>query len=163
MAKNRGFGFWVLITVGTVLAIILLLGQSTALFNYDLAISIGLQESEEEVGKVGIAWAKGFAFGDTMFYIPILIAGIIGLLLKKDWGLFSMFAAMTITTYWPVVSLYAVFIEINAIALTPAKYTSYAIMLPLIALYGLFGMWYLFKHKHAYLMADDPKPNEVDP
>jgi len=150
MIMNRGFGFWFLISIGILLVIMLLLGQVTAIFNYDLAVSIGMQESEEEVGKVGIAWAKGFAFGDAIFYIPILTAGIIGLLMRKPWGLFSMFAAMAVTVYWPIVSLYTIFIERTAITLTPDKYISYATVLPLIALYGLFGMWHLFKHKHEY-------------
>ena len=150
MTKNRGFGFWILISIGILLVIIFLLGQTTAILNYDLAVSIGMQESEEEVGKVGIAWAKGFAFGDTIFYIPILIVGITGLLMRKPWGLFSMFAGMSVTVYWPIVSLYTIFVEKTAITLTPDKYISYAIILPLIALYGLFGMWHLFNNKNEY-------------
>jgi hypothetical protein len=150
MTKNRGFGFWLLISIGMLLTIMLLVGQTSALFSYDQAVSIGMQESEEEVGKVGIAWAKGFAFGDTIFYVPLLIVGIIGLLKRKLWGLFSMFGSMAITVYWPVVSLYTIFIERTAITLTPDKYISYATILPLIALYGLFGMWYLFHNKNEY-------------
>ena len=40
-------------------------GQTLAVFNYDLVVAIGMQESEEEIGKVGIAFAKGFGFGDA--------------------------------------------------------------------------------------------------
>ena len=119
MTKNRGFGFWLLISIGVLLTIMLLIGQTSALFSYDQAVAIGMQESEEEVGKVGIAWAKGFAFGDTIFYVSLLIVGIIGLLKRKLWGLFSMFGCMAITVYWPVVNLYTFFIERTAITLTP--------------------------------------------
>ena len=48
--------------------------------DYDLTVSLGLQESVEEVSEVGVAWAKGFAFGDTIIYLPLLLIGIIGLL-----------------------------------------------------------------------------------
>ena len=141
-----------LIGIGMLLAVVFLLGQTTAVIDYELAVSIGMQESETEVGKVGIAWAKGFAFGDTLFYIPILIAGIIGLLIGRPWGFFSMFAAMAITVYWPIVSLCAIFIDRTAINLTPEKQLSYGIILPLIALYGLVGIWHLYNNRDGYLM-----------
>lgn len=151
MTTDRSLAFWVLIVLGVLLVILLLLGQSTAIMNYDLAVSMGMQESEQEVGKVGIAWAKGFAFGDTIFYIPLLTAGIIGLLVRKPWGFFLMFAAMAVTIYWPIVSLYTVLIERNAIALEPDKYISYMVILPLVCLYGVFGMWHLYLNRNNYL------------
>lgn len=84
MNRKNDIGFWLLILVGMLLAIMLLVGQTLALFNYELAIELGLQETEAEVGKVGIGFAKGFAFADTVFYLPILIVGIIGLLKDKS-------------------------------------------------------------------------------
>ncbi|MFC1787311.1 hypothetical protein ACFLY8_04705 [Halobacteriota archaeon] len=148
MSETRNIGFWILIVIGILLTIMFLVGQTLALFNYDLTVSLGMQESEEEVGKVGIAWAKGFAFGDSIFYIPLLLAGIIGLLKRKKWGIYTMFGSLAITVYWPIVSLFAIFIERTEITLTPDKYISYSIILPLIAIYGLWGMWYLYKHKN---------------
>ena len=44
-----------------------LLGQTLSLFNYELTVEWGLQESSEEVGDVGVAFLKGYAFGDTIF------------------------------------------------------------------------------------------------
>ena len=84
-------------------------------------------------------------FGDTVIYLPLLIAGIIGLLKNKRWGKYSMFGALAISAYWPLVHLYAIFIERNAITLAPDKYILYPILLPLIVLYGMWGMWYLYK------------------
>ena len=55
------------------LIIMFLAGQTLGVFNYALAVSIGMQESEEEIGKVGIAFAKGFGFSDTVIYIPLFI------------------------------------------------------------------------------------------
>ena len=122
-----------------------ILGQTLAIFNYDLTVMLGLQESIKEVGPVGVAYAKGFGFGDTVVYLPLLISGIIGLLKNKKLGWFAMFGAMGITAYWPLVCLYAFLIDRTAITLIVDKYLQYSILLPLISIYGLWGMWYLYK------------------
>ena len=142
---NRKAGFWILIAIGLLLSVLLLAGQTMAIFNYELIVSWGLQESVNEVGKVGVAYAKGFGFGDTLIYLPLLFAGIIGLLKDKQWGYLTMFGALAITAYWPMVCLYALFVDRIAITLTPDKYLSYSILLPLITVYGLWGMWYILK------------------
>jgi hypothetical protein len=142
MSKKKT-GFWILIGFGILLSLLLLFGQTLALIDYDLTVTLGLQESVTEVGKVGIAYAKGFGFGDTVIYLPLLVAGIIGLLKNKNWGYFLMFGALAITSYWPLVCLYAVFSDTVAITLTPDEYLSYSILLTLITIYGLWGMWYI--------------------
>lgn len=108
-SQKRKFGFWFLISICILLAIMLILGQTLSLINYDLTVSLGLQESAEEVSDVGVAWAKGFAFGDTVFYLPLLLLGIIGLLKRRSWDFYSMFGALAITVYWPIVSLSTIF------------------------------------------------------
>jgi hypothetical protein len=144
MNRKRGFGFWVLIIIAILLNLIYLVGQTGSLIDYDFTVSIGLQDSIEEVTGVGVAWAKGFAFGDTVFYMPLFIVGIAGLFKQKVWGIFSMFGALAVTVYWPIVCLYAVFADKNAMNLNPDKYISFSIWLPLIAIYGLWGMWFIY-------------------
>jgi hypothetical protein len=146
MNKQRKIGFWILVLVAISLILGLLVGQTLAVFNYDFTVSIGVQESQDEIGKVGIAFAKGFGFSDTMIYIPLLVAGVIGLFKRKRWGKYSMFGAMAISVYWPLVHLYAIFIERTVITLSPEKYIIYPIILPLISIYGLWGMWYLYRN-----------------
>lgn len=63
---RASFGFRVLIIVGIVLNLMFLAGQTLSLVDHDLTVSLGLQESKEELSDVGIAFAKGFAFGDTV-------------------------------------------------------------------------------------------------
>ena len=145
--KNRKLGFWILQGIAILLVIFFLSGQTLSLFNYDFAVSIGMQESVGEITEVGIAFAKGFAFGDTVFYIPILLLGILGLFRNKAWGSYFMVGAMAVTVYWPVVHLYAIFIGKDHLALTTDKYIAYSILLPLIAIYGLWGIWYLYENR----------------
>lgn len=144
---KRSFGFWILISIGIVLNIMFIAGQTMSLIDHDLTVSFGLQESEEEIGKVGIAFARGFAFGDTVLYIPLFIIGIIGLVKRKSWGTFFMFGALAITVYWPVVHLFAIHSGKSSLNLSSDKYLSYSVILPLITLYGLWGMWYLYKNR----------------
>lgn len=151
MYNEVGLKFKVFIGLGVVLIILLLAGQSFSLLNYELTVSLGLQESVEEVTPVGVAWAKGFALGDTLAYIPLLIVGIIGLLKSKKWGFYAMFASSAISVYWPIVNLSAIYFGRDALALNPDKYVSFSIILPLISVYGLWGMWYLYRHQKQVL------------
>ena len=133
--------------ISILLGLFLLVGQTFSLFNYEAAVAFGLQESVEEVTKVGIAFAKGFAFADTIAYIPILLIGIIGLLKRTKWGVYALFASCAISVYWPLVHLYAIYVGKSVIILHPEKYVSFPITLSFIILYGLFGMWYLYKYQ----------------
>jgi hypothetical protein len=143
---KRNIGFWMLVIIGIILLILLLFGQTLAVINFDLAISLGLQETIGEIGKVGIAFAKGFALADTLVYVPLLILGIFGLLTNRKWGYLAMMISLGITVYWPVVHLYAIYVEREAINLDAEKYITFPITLSFLILYGLFGLWYLYNN-----------------
>ena len=144
---KRGLGFWILIIVAIFLNIMFLLGQTWSLFDYEFTVSIGLQESLEEIKEIGVAFAKGFAFGDTVFYIPLFIIGIVGLFKRRSWGIFSMFGALAITAYWPLVHLYTIYIGKNVLELNPEKYIYYPIFFLLLVIYALWGMWFLYRNR----------------
>jgi hypothetical protein len=144
---KRSFGFWALISIGAVLNIMFIAGQTMSLIDHDLTVALGLQESVEELSEVGIAFARGFAFGDTVFYIPLFVIGMIGLLKRKSWGVFFMFGALAITVYWPAVHLFAIYSGRSSMNLSADKYVSYSVLLPLIIFYGLWGMWFLYKNR----------------
>ncbi len=44
-----------LITIAMLLVIMFFLGQTFSLFNYELTVAWGLQESSEEVGDIGVS------------------------------------------------------------------------------------------------------------
>ena len=149
--NDPGIGLTILLGVSILLALLLLSGQTFALINYDLMVSMGLQESEEEVTKLGVAWAKAFAIGDTVFYLPLLIAGIIGLSKRTKWGFYCMFASLAVSVYWPIVNLTVIYIGRDAMILHPDKYVTFPIVLILVIIYGCWGMLYLFKHQKSLL------------
>lgn len=145
--SSNPFGFTVLIIISIILLILLLSGQTYALINYKTTVNLGLQESIDEIGPLGIAWAKAFALGDTLVYIPLLFIGIIGILKKTFWGYICMLCSLGISVYWPVVNLSAIFLAKDEIQLIEDKYISYSILLPLISLYGIWGIGYLYKER----------------
>ena len=85
--------------------------------------------------------------GDTIFYIPLFVIGIIGLLKRTAYGLYAMSGALAITTYWPIVVLTTVYYAKGTPGWHFSDYTSYSILLTLIAIYGLWGLWYIFKYR----------------
>ena len=144
---KRGSGFWFLIGFGIVLNVFYLLGQTMAIIDYDFAVSIELQEPLNEITEIGVALNKGFGFGDTVFYIPLFIIGIIGLFKRSALGFYTMFGAMAITVYWPIVGLSTVIYAKGAPGWHFSDYTSYSIILSIITLYGIWGFWFLYRNK----------------
>lgn len=145
--RKRTTGFWFLIGFGVLLNITYVLGQTMAVMNYDFAVSIGLQEPVNEITEIGVALNKGFGFGDTVFYMPLFVIGIIGLLKRSALGFYAMIGAMAITVYWPIVTLSTVFFAKGAPEWHFTDYRSYSILLSLIALYGIWGFWFLYKNR----------------
>jgi hypothetical protein len=148
MKNRKSFWFWFLIGIGILLNLMYLSGQTMAIINYDFTVSTGLQESIDEITGVGVAFNKGFGLGDTVFYIPLFIAGIIGLIRGKIWGIYTMFGAMAVTVYWPIVSLSALYYAKNAPGFNFTNHSEYAVILSLIILYGLWGLWFLYRNKN---------------
>lgn len=139
-------GFCVLIIGGSLLAFMLILGQAMSLIHYDFVVSMGLQEPKEIVSEMGVAVNKGFALSDTVIYLPLLLAGLIGLCFKKTWGLLAMSGALAITAYWPIAALSILFFAKGSPGFCFSNYISYTILLITVSLYGIWGLWYLYKN-----------------
>jgi len=147
MSNKRTAEFWIVIIIGILLLLMLILGQMMAFINYDFAVSIGLQESKDIIGEMGIAVNKGFGVGDTIIYIPLLVFGLMGLWFRKMWGVFAMVSALAITAYWPMVSIFLLLYARGTPGFNFTDFASYMIVLIPITLYGLWGLWYLYKNR----------------
>ncbi|MFA5010792.1 MAG: hypothetical protein WC644_02455 [Ignavibacteria bacterium] len=145
--KNKLPGFWILIITGLLLLASLILGQMMSFINYDFPVSLGLQEPVNVVGETAVAVNKAFGLGDTIIYIPLLVFGLIGLWLKKEWGVYSMLCALGITAYWPMVSLFFFFFAKGTPGFYFSNYFSYTILLIVFTAYGLWGIWYIYKNR----------------
>ncbi|MEN8178565.1 MAG: hypothetical protein ABFS39_08070 [Pseudomonadota bacterium] len=139
-SNNRGGSFWGIQIPGWLLLIYLIYAQGITAFGYDLGVSMGTQEPADIITEVGVAFWYGFALGDLVAYIPILLVGLIGHLRAEQWGRIWMAAALGITVYWPIVCLVAV---VNARAASGWNLTDEApfwVVLPLIAAWGVLGL-----------------------
>jgi len=147
MSNKRTIGFWVVMIVGILLLLMLILGQMVSFINYDFTVSIGLQESKDIIGEMGVAVNKGFGVGDTIIYIPLMLFGLMGLWFRKMWGLFAMASALAITAYWPMVSIFLLLYARGTPGFNFTDFSSYTIVLIPVTLYGLWGLWYLYKNR----------------
>jgi hypothetical protein len=93
---KRPISFWVIIVFLIVSIVLLLMGQTMAIFNYEFAVKLGLQE----VSEYGVQINRAFGAGDTFVYIPLMAISLVGLLLKKRWSLMTTAAIMGISAYW---------------------------------------------------------------
>jgi len=141
--SRRRIGIWALQGPGWLLLGYLIYAQGIPAFDYDLGIAMGTQEPAENVTEVGAAFWWGFAFGDLVFYIPLLAAGLAGQMIAKDWGRVALTAALGITAYWPIVALATVAAARDASGWSLPKESEYWVVLPLIAAWAAWGLCYM--------------------
>jgi hypothetical protein len=140
---KRNVIFWSIQAPGWLLLLYLIYAQAIPAFNYEAGVTMGTQEPAEVVSEVGVAFWYGFALGDLMVYIPLLAIGLAGFWNDKSWGQILLAAALGVTVYWPIVCLAALVAAREASGWDLADETPYWTVLPLIALWGAWGLWRL--------------------
>ena len=150
LEHKKGFAFWVIQVPGWFLLIYLIYAQGISAFSYDIGVAMGTQEPVGKITEVGAAFWYGFASGDLLIYIPILLIGLIGHLRLQQWGRICMAAALGITIYWPVVCLSALVDARNANGWNLGNETPYWIVLPLITAWGLWGLVTILRAHRSY-------------
>jgi len=140
---KRSIRFWLLQGPGWLLFFYLIYAQAIPAFSYDLGVAMGTQEAAAQITAVGVAFWYGFAFADLVTYIPLLAAGLVGHWLGKAWANILLSAALGITVYWPIVCLAAIVTARDAANWNLENETAYWVVLPLIAIWGAWGLWYI--------------------
>lgn len=138
---KRSFAFWLIIIVFGLSVIMLLLGQTTAVINYDFAVRLGLQESVEEVTQFGMQINRAFGAGDTVVYVPLLIISLSGLLLRKNWAVATTAAVMGMMVYGVAVSVFMVLFLKGAPGYSLTLGVGHWLF---FVVYAAFGIWGLF-------------------
>ena len=99
-SQSRPGAFWFLVVFLAVSIVLMLAGQTLGVFNYELASSYGLQEKPEEMTDFGVEVNRAFGAADTVVYIPLMVASLIGLWLRKRWSLLATAAFFGASVYW---------------------------------------------------------------
>jgi hypothetical protein len=141
--KRHGLDFHLIQWPGWLLFAYLVVAQAIPAIDYQLGVAMGTQESAAVITGVGVAFWKGFAWGDLLVYIPLLGAGLAGHRMGRRWGEVTLVAAMGITVYWPLVCLAAVVAARGEPGWLLGDETAYWIVLPLIAAWGGWCLWRL--------------------
>lgn len=98
--RARPVAFWVVTVFLSASILLMLVGQTTGVFNYDLAASWGLQEKPEEMTEFGVQVNRAFGAADTVVYIPLMALTLIGLALRRRWALATLAAFFGASLYW---------------------------------------------------------------
>ena len=142
----RGRSFWLVQMPGWLLLVYLVYAQGIPAFNYELGVSMGTQESAEQITEVGAAFWYGFAFADLLIYIPMLAAGLLGHWCDLRWSGVVLGAALGITVYWPVVVLAAA-VDARDAQGWQIDEGPFWIVLPVIVLWALGSLWHIALHR----------------
>lgn len=78
-------------------------GQTGALLDYDRVADWGLQDARFLVDPVIVQVNQGIALADTIVMLPLFALAVIGILMRRYFGLVASWLALGITVYWPVV------------------------------------------------------------
>lgn len=146
-SPQRTRTFWILQVPGWILVVYLVYAQAISAFSYDLGVSMGTQEPAAVITEVGTAFWYGFAFGDLVFYIPLLALGLVGHWRGSNWWRVVLAAAMGITVYWPIVCLAALVAARSAPGWQIASEGPYWVVCTLIATWGLWGLITVFREQ----------------
>ena len=103
---KRSVAYWVFIAFLAISIFLMLIGQTLSVFDYDLTVRMGLQESPTDVGEFGVQVNRSFGASDTIVYVPLLLASLIGLLKKKRWSLLMTAATTGVSAYWSATILF---------------------------------------------------------
>lgn len=141
--ERRPLAFWIICVFLALSAVVLVLGQTTALFAYEFAVRLGLQESVGEVTAFGVEVNRAFGASDTFIYIPLILVSLVGLSLKKRWALITTAAVMGISAYWSLTltAMLMFLTEIPGYRLVPGP--EYWVFLGTYLVFGIWGILYL--------------------
>ena len=140
---KRPVAFWIICVFLALSAMVFVLGQTTALFSYDFAVRLGLQESADEITAFGVQMNRAFGAGDTVIYIPLILGSLAGLFLNKRWALLTTAAVMGISAYWALtVAAMLLFLRgVPGYQLVPGA--EYWVFLTAYVVFGVGGLLYL--------------------
>ena len=140
---KRPLSFWIIIIFLILSMVLLLMGQTMAIFNYEFAVRIGLQEHVKEVSEFGVQINRAFGAGDTAVYIPLIAISLVGLLLKKRWSLITTAAVMGISAYWATTVAFMLLFLVGVPNYNLEPGPEYWLFICAYIIFGIWGMVYL--------------------
>jgi hypothetical protein len=140
---KRPVTFWVVVVFLALSLVLLLMGQTMAIFNYDFAVQLGLHESANQISEFGVQVNRAFGVGDTLVYVPLMVISLVGLFLRKHWALLTTAAVMGISAYWAITcNFMLIFLKgVPGYNLVPGL--EYWLLMGTYIIFGVWGLLYL--------------------
>ena len=141
--EKRPVAYWVIVSFLALSTVLMLIAQTTPIFDYPLAVRLGFQNGADKISEYGVQVIRAFCVADTLVFIPLTLIALIGLLLRKRWSLFATAAVTGISVYWVVAYGFMVAF-LNGmpgyhVVLGPADW----IIMGAYVLFGIWGLLYL--------------------
>ena len=99
---KRPIAYWVIVSFLALSTVLMLIAQTTPVFDYALAVRLGFQNGADKISEFGVQVIRAFCVADTLVFIPLTLIALIGLLLRKRWSLFATASLTGISIYWVV-------------------------------------------------------------
>ena len=99
---KRPVAYWVIVSFLALSTVLMLIAQTTPIFDYPLAVRLGFQNSADQISEFGVQVIRAFCVADTLVFIPLTVIALVGLLLRKRWSLFATASITGISVYWVV-------------------------------------------------------------
>jgi len=142
---GRSFGFWVIVVFLAASIMLMLMGQTMAVFDYDLAARLGLQEKPEEMTDFGVQVNRAFGASDTVVYVPLMVASLVGLILRKRWSLLTTAAFCGASAYWSVTVTFLLAFLPGVTGYTNVPGPEIWLFIGTYMVVGVLGLFYLIR------------------
>ena len=140
-----------------------LVGQSLAVWQYDLVASWGLQVPRELLDDAVVETNRAIGMADTVILNPVYIVAAVGLLNRKFYGVVCSWMAFALTMYWTSIGCTLdIAYASGDIKHVPLDNFSLAVVAFDFA-FSVWGSWFLmcrFSEVLAWLQKDFAKKNE---
>ena len=127
-----------------------IVGQGGAVVAYDTVAKLGLQEAREAIDPVIAVINRGIAFADILIGVPLFILAVIGLCLKRFWGIVFSWMAFGVNFYWPAVAWSKQYFYLEASVKCQPFSIGVHFMLAFVFLFSAWGSWYQYKNRKLF-------------
>ena len=127
-----------------------LIGQGSAVVDYEWAADVGLQESLDGNPPAIIETNRAIGLVDVIVAVPLFIVAAVGLWRLKFFGLVASWLALGINLYWPLVAWAKKEFYLRADLQADSFPISTHLMLAFFFIPSIWAIWYLYRNRELF-------------
>ena len=127
-----------------------LVGQGSAVVDYEWAADVGLQESLDGNDPAIIETNRAIGLADVIIAVPLFIVAAVGLWRLKFFGVVAAWLVLGINLYWPIVGWVKKEFYLQAdLQLDPFPIATH-VMLAFFFFPSIWAIWYLARNRELF-------------